>query len=312
MLLFLAGSCAPEPEMATEDPYQPAVALKDGLMYFKDAETLHAELGNLANMDSADYAAWKAQWQGFRSLQDRYDAIAEEVLKAEDMDEVDIEQLVKREGLPYYEGLSYAKVVSGEGILLVGEDMLVLREDKEFSMSFDRQNLALARTAKTLAELNDASARVHTVYDQLEDKRRKWTGSSLEKITPYPNQTNNLSAHLEAWSLNFTYHVEVGASITGRKYKKRCGTCRRKWQNDDMWYAKVQGTFRAYNSQTQRVEDYNIFRERNHHDYVADSEPLPPGSYLIEQVTAFERAYLFLAYHYEDDGYPRLIWQREF
>jgi len=291
--------------VSTDETPLPTLTLKSGLMHFRDAESLRSELEKISQMDSANYASWKSNFSGFVSLQDRYNQLLKQALEDETVLEVDLEQLVREHNLPYYERLAYSKVLSEDGLVVIANKLHVIREGKEFVLDFSQANLASAQQA-TDEQLPNLSLSMHEVRNQFEQKKRKWVGSSLDKVTPYPQNTN-LSAHLRGFSYQFSTHVEIGASMTGRKYKKNCGLCSWKWQNDNMWYAEVDGNFWAYDANTQQTSQYFLSDPRPNVDFVGDSEILPPGSYIVDAPGgSFYGAALLVTYTYEDDGYPRI------
>lgn len=280
-------SCSEEELIVNEGYNSSRVKVVDNVVHFANLDAFHSIMSELHKKGRQNLKVWEDE----NSFSYSY----RKVLDNEQSDSSIIEK-------PIIEDPFFATVVNQDGVFVVEDTIYKITLNNEYIIpELDFSKLAAIDEGENLRSTSNIISR--------QIKRKEFSSDGLRNVTWWntrkknssstpPVCSNNLSAHLKCWSVNYFLYGSIGIRISGRKYK------RRKWRDDDMWYAKVDGcavggptwsTPATYCGSNTGTNTKNVSKTLL---WIAGT----PGSAFVscEEITC--------DYTYEDDGCPRVTW----
>lgn len=260
----------------TSDLPSAEVAVKNGTLYFKDEDTF-VRIINQLNAENADLDAWEKSLNFTNSLRQNQ----------KDDEALDIPDPV------------FAAILNKDGVYYIGNEIHKVTPKYEYVIKDGNADKLKAVTAGNVQNLKRVVAHEIKFGVAAQNFNARFQGKSTRKKTPYSNATH-LSAHLEAWDRTYALYASVGIRIKGRKKK------RRKWKDDDMWFAQVD--WRAYTevcSGTGCSGKTLLTGSQSGRNTKSVSKTISyAGGIGVWHVTD----YIEGDFQYNDDGYPMVTW----
>jgi hypothetical protein len=272
------------------------VVVKDGIVYFQDREAFKSTMSEL----NTNNELYLEQWEKKIGFKNSYRRLLDSL--ANDTSISDFEYTKLENTIP---DICLATIVNEHGVYVLNDTIHKITMDMEYiipNLNFSQLN-KIELSSTNLKSLNsdiqifEIQRRLFTSNDpdgQIPGNLKSVSGNNVIKKNSDNSEIcrDDISAHLKAWCINTAVYGSVGIKITGRKLKNR------KWKDDPMWYAKVEGI--AYWGTPAGPGFCGGDKEKRNDKNVG----VTMGWYL-GIVTC---AYIDATYTYEDDGCAKLSW----
>ncbi len=295
VLVFVSVFYSCEKEIDTYDDESLSnekIIVDNGMLIFKDINAFTKQLEILHSMSEVEQESWLLEIGFSNSLyQKTKDLTVEEILEEK---YVEVPDRV------------FSKILNSEGVYVVGNEAHKILQEKELTIA--KKELK----KKTINWSSNATLKEYPVYYGDNDYLKKQAlivqnREDLQKTEPYDGDfirgdgsranlgVNHLSAHLIGWNRGYVAYASVGVKIKGRKKK------RRKWKNDEMWFAAID-----YEAWVQ-----TDFADRHTYGFLGEANKKSVEKVLFWKTGGrYLGARIEATFSYEDDGYPRVVSDR--
>lgn len=264
------------------------VKVIDNVVYFKNNDAFTATMNELHEKGRENLEFWEKENAFTNSYRKVLDDEADMVSAKEDL----AEDLIIED--PFF-----AAVVNKDGVFVIENTIHKITYDTEYLIS----GLNFSKLAEIKEGNNSKSTSGVTSHPikrkefSSPDGAKGVSGTKTRKKNTTSNPPvcrNDISAHLQAWSVNYLAYASAGIRIKGRKLKNG------NWKNDKMWYAKVDGCAEGFANNQGPFFECGSKSKENKKRVEKVLIMTIPGTINTDRIEC--------TYTYEDDGCPRISW----
>lgn len=198
------------------------IIVKNGALHFKNEAAFLKTVARL-NDEGSDLATWEKSLNFDNSLRKAQEEAPEQNEVLDIPDQV------------------FAAILNKDGVYYIGNEIHKVTPKVEYTIKDGDAKKLQAIAQGNVQNLKNVEAFKVKFGTTTQKPNARFQGKSILRKAPYPNTATHLSAHLEAWSRGYALYSSVGVRIKGRKYKRGGAFGRRKWRDDDMWFAEIGG-----------------------------------------------------------------------